>query len=681
MVYNVEYVILLRKLLYRWNYSYYVKNDPEVSDLVYDQTLEKLRSLELKYPDLTSIESPTKKIGVTLESGFSKIRHLTPMLSLESIFKVSELLLFDERVRDVYSDKNEIFYCCELKLDGLAVNILYKHGVLVSAATRGDGVFGEDVTANVLTITSIPFKLNRVDGMPNLLEIRGEVFMSDTNFDQLNEFVKQQGKKVFKNSRNAASGSLRHLNPQVTADRKLNFFCYGISYVEGGSLPNKHWERLQYCRSLGIPVADHTRLCHGSNAVLQYYNDVQKIRSILGFKIDGVVVKVNDILIQEHLGRSFKFPSWAIAYKFPSKKQLTQICDVSFQVGRTGILTPVARLNPVTLSGVTICNVSLYNMDEIKRLDVMIGDMVVICRAGDVIPRIIEVVKHYRVSNVVSLIKAPNCCPVCGSNIVERIETSTMLFCNAGLFCIAQLKKSIQHFVSCKAMDVSGLGNSIIDKLIKNNLVHSPVDLFNLNINQLICLDNMGLKSANNLLNSIKRSKRTTFSRFLYSLSIPKVGEVIAVNLSAFYSSIYELMQADISSLMIVRNVGYVVARNIYHFFREENNVKVIKQLLSPSIGVHWTISSDYVLQCEENTSDNWFFNKNVVFTGRLTVFSRDEAKSKLLSFGANVCNVISSRIDVLIVGIFPGRKLRQAIQKNVKIMNEVEMINIFKKL
>ncbi|AKC60654.1 DNA ligase [Blochmannia endosymbiont of Camponotus (Colobopsis) obliquus] len=678
MNFNKEYIDWLRKLLLRWNYFYYINNNPEVSDVVYDNTMKELCDLENKYLGCVSVRSPTQLIGGTLNTTFKKLRHLSPMLSLDNIFEKSEFLSFDKRLRVMLVDEVRISYCCELKLDGLAVNLVYKNGVFVSAATRGDGIYGEDITSNVRTISTIPskFKITNNISFPDILEIRGEVFMLDIDFIALNEYLIKQGKKSFSNSRNAASGSLRQLNSAITAKRQLSFFCYGFGCVQGGNFPKQHWDRLQYCKFLGMPVSDYTRLCQNSGEVLQYYNDVQKMRSVLGFRIDGVVIKVNDISLQKKLGYSFKAPRWAIACKFPSKQKISKLYSVDFQVGRTGILTPVARIEQVLLSGVKISNVSLYNINEIQRLDLMIGDIVVICRIGDVIPRIIEVVKSYRKFNVVQPIKFPNYCPVCNTKIY-RVVQQAVLRCHAGLFCSAQRKRSIQHFAARKAMNIVGLGSSLIDQLIENRLVYTPADLFYLNESQLLNLNNVGIKVVSNLLRSLNRAKCTTFSRFLYSLGIYKVGIVHAINLAIFYGTMDRLVNADIASLMRVQNIGRVVAGYVYRFFREQYNLKIVKELLSSSIGIYWLEVAP--LSLHTNNIHSVFFGKNIVFTGSLSICSRRDVEDKLLLFGAQIHNNISSKTDLLIVGQSAGSKLQKAIQMNIKIMEEMELLNLLK--
>lgn len=668
-----QHIQQLREKLRYWEYLYYVEDTPVVSDDKYDLVMAKLRHLESKRPDLLTVDSPTQKVGGQVKNGFSQVYHEVPMLSLDNISEEISLFAFDKRVRNRLKHDNAIVYCCELKLDGLAVSLLYEQGELIRAATRGNGIIGEDITANVRTIRSIPLRLRNDGNLPRLLEIRGEVLISKADFLQLNANIKWTGGKVFSNQRNAAAGSLRQLDPAITAKRPLTFFCHGIGLLKDGNLPESHFACLKQFNDWGILVSKHICLHSGIEEVLTYYRHIYKIRPSLEFNIDGIVIKVDSLALQKHLGYITKAPRWAIAYKFPAQEHLTKVIDVEFQIGRTGAVTPVARLEPILISGAMISNANLHNTGEIERLGLMIGDTVIVRRVGDVIPQIVGVVNIKR-SIDAKPVKVPKLCPICGSNI-ERVEGEMILRCTAGLVCDAQRKEALKHFVSRQAMDVHGMGNKIINQLVECKLVRTPADLFQLNKDSLTKLDRVGPKFSKNLLDALENAKLTTFTRFLYALGIRKVGEAMAANLAIAYGRLDNLIAADIESLVKVQNVGDVVASHIRNFFDKSYNLKVIEQLLSPAIGIHWPAP----IVTPVNDDKYSFVGKIIVFTGSLNTLSRDKIKNQLIALGARVSNKVSVKTNLLIVGKAAGSKLIRARQLNIKIIDEVEMIYLLK--
>ena len=555
-------------------------------------------------------------------------------------------------------------FCCEPKLDGLAVSILYVNGVLTQAATRGDGTTGEDITANIRTIRNIPLQL-LMDNPPARLEVRGEVFMPHAGFVRLNQHALEKGEKTFANPRNAAAGSLRQLDPKITSKRPLVLNAYGIGIAEGVDLPNTHYDRLQWLKSIGIPVNPEIRLCNGTDEVLDFYRDIQNKRSSLGYDIDGTVLKINDIALQEKLGFISKAPRWAIAYKFPAQEELTRLNDVEFQVGRTGAITPVAKLEPVFVAGVTVSNATLHNGDEIERLDIAIGDTVVIRRAGDVIPQIIGVLHDRRPADARPIV-FPETCPVCDSAIV-RIEGEAVARCTGGLFCAAQRKEALKHFVSRKAMDIDGVGGKLIEQLVDRELVHTPADLFKLDLTTLTRLERMGAKSAENALASLEKAKNTTLARFIFALGIREVGEATALNLANHFKTLEALQNADLEALQQVPDVGEVVANRILAFWHEPHNVAVVNDLIAQ--GVHWE-----TVETKEVT-ENRFKGKTVVLTGTLTQMGRNEAKALLQDMGAKVSGSVSAKTDFVIAGDAAGSKLTKAQELGVTVLTEEEFL------
>ena len=655
----------LRQDLRRYEYEYHVLDNPTIPDAEYDRLFHQLKALEATHPELITADSPTQRVGAKPLSGFAQIRHEIPMLSLDNVFSDEEFYAFVKRIEDRLIRLPEpLTFCCEPKLDGLAVSILYVNGVLTQAATRGDGTTGEDITANIRTIRNIPLQL-LMDNPPARLEVRGEVFMPHEGFERLNQQALEKGEKTFANPRNAAAGSLRQLDPKITSKRPLVLNAYGIGIAEGVDLPNTHYDRLQWLKSIGIPVNPEIRLCNGTDEVLDFYRDIQNKRSSLGYDIDGTVLKINDIALQEKLGFISKAPRWAIAYKFPAQEELTRLNDVEFQVGRTGAITPVAKLEPVFVAGVTVSNATLHNGDEIQRLDIAIGDTVVIRRAGDVIPQIIGVLHDRRPADARPIV-FPETCPVCDSAIV-RIEGEAVARCTGGLFCAAQRKEALKHFVSRKAMDIDGVGGKLIEQLVDRELIHTPADLFKLDLTTLTRLERMGEKSAENALASLEKAKNTTLARFIFALGIREVGEATALNLANHFKTLEALQNADLEALQQVPDVGEVVANRILAFWHEPHNVAVVNDLIQQ--GVHW---DDVEVK---EVGDNLFKGKTVVLTGTLTQMGRNEAKALLQEMGAKVSGSVSAKTDFVIAGDAAGSKLTKAQELGVAVLTEEEFL------
>ena len=655
----------LRQDLRRYEYEYHVLDNPTIPDAEYDRLFHQLKALEAAHPEFITADSPTQRVGAKPLSGFAQIRHEIPMLSLDNAFSDEEFYAFVKRIEDRLIRLPEpLTFCCEPKLDGLAVSILYVNGVLTQAATRGDGTTGEDITANIRTIRNIPLQL-LMDNPPARLEVRGEVFMPHEGFERLNQQALERGEKTFANPRNAAAGSLRQLDPKITSKRPLVLNAYGIGIAEGVDLPNTHYDRLQWLKSIGIPVNPEIRLCNGTDEVLDFYRDIQNKRSSLGYDIDGTVLKINDIALQEKLGFISKAPRWAIAYKFPAQEELTRLNDVEFQVGRTGAITPVAKLEPVFVAGVTVSNATLHNGDEIERLDIAIGDTVVIRRAGDVIPQIIGVLHDRRPADARPII-FPETCPVCDSAIV-RIEGEAVARCTGGLFCAAQRKEALKHFVSRKAMDIDGVGGKLIEQLVDRELINTPADLFKLDLTTLTRLERMGAKSAENALASLEKAKNTTLARFIFALGIREVGEATALNLANHFKTLEALQNADLEALQQVPDVGEVVANRILAFWHEPHNVAVVNDLIQQ--GVHW---DDVEVK---EVGENLFKGKTVVLTGTLTQMGRNEAKALLQDMGAKVSGSVSAKTDFVIAGDAAGSKLTKAQELGVAVLTEEEFL------
>lgn len=663
----IQQINQLRTSLRHHEHQYHVLDAPEIPDAEYDRLMQQLRDLEAQHPELITNDSPTQRVGAAPLDAFEQVKHEVPMLSLDNVFDEESYLAFDKRVHDRLKTAEPLTFCCELKLDGLAVSLLYEEGELVRAATRGDGTTGENITANVRTIRAIPLRLQG-DNIPLRVEVRGEVFMPQAGFEQLNEEARRKGGKIFANPRNAAAGSLRQLDPRITAKRPLTFFCYGVGLLEGGELPRSHIQRLMTFKSWGLPVSERVKLCTGSEQVIAFYRQIEQDRAGLGFDIDGVVIKVDSLDLQEQLGFVARAPRWATAFKFPAQEQITQVREVEFQVGRTGAITPVARLEPVQVAGVIVSNATLHNADEIERLGLRIGDTVIVRRAGDVIPQVVGVVMEQRPQDAKE-ITFPDHCPVCGSDI-ERVEGEAVARCTGGLFCAAQRKEALKHFVSRRALDVEGLGDKIIEQLVEKQYVENPADLFTLTAGKLTGLDRMGPKSAQNLIVALEKAKQTTFARFLYALGIREVGEATAANLAAHFRNLENLRAADIEALKSVPDVGEVVAKHVLNFLGEEHNQKVIEALEKV---ISWPEPQQIVVE----EIDSPFAGKTVVLTGSLTILSRDEAKDRLTALGAKVSGSVSKKTDLVIAGEAAGSKLVKAQELGITVIDEAEMIRL----
>jgi DNA ligase (NAD+) len=652
----------LRQDINNYNHHYFVLDDPIISDAEYDQYLHKLRKIEQQHPELVTADSPTQRVGAKPLKEFAEVRHDVPMLSLENGFSEEDVFAFDQRIHERLNVQHDIEYACEPKLDGLAVSIRYENGLLVRAATRGDGETGEDITQNIRTIPMIPLRLHG-DDYPDILEVRGEVYMPKKGFLELNERARKTGDKIFVNPRNAAAGSLRQLDPAMTASRPLAIFCYGMGIIEGTDLPKTHSDMLARLKKWGLRVNPESKVVQGIQACLSYYNKIGGKRDNLSYEIDGVVYKVNAIADQKKLGFVSRAPRWAIAHKFPSEEVMTTVEDVEFQVGRTGALTPVARLKPVFVHGVTISNATLHNMDEVHRKDVHIGDTVIVRRAGDVIPEVVTAVSQHRPSDA-KKISLPSYCPICHSK-VEQVEGEAVARCSGGLFCPAQRKEALKHFASRRAMDIEGLGDKLIEQLVDREIVQNPADLYSLTLDTLANLERMADKSAQNIIDALDKSKSTTLARFLYSLGIREVGEATAKLLAQHFGDLEPLYSTTEADLQSIQDIGPVVAQHIIAFFAEKHNREVIKKL--QHAGIHW--------QSVKKLSTSPLAGQTFVLTGTLKSLSRDEAKEKLESLGAKVSGSVSSKTHYVVVGEDAGSKLAKAKELNIKTMTEDEFL------
>ena len=656
----------LREKINDYNYQYYVLDDPSVPDSEYDRQMQALQALEAEHPELITPDSPSQKVGGEPLGAFEQVTHEVPMLSLDNAFEEADLKAFEKRLLDRLKADNKLAFSCEPKLDGLAVSILYENGVLVRAATRGDGQVGENITANVRTIANVPLKLRGAD-LPERIEVRGEVFMPREGFAKLNEHQKETGGKVFANPRNAAAGSLRQLDSKITAKRPLMFYAYSLGVVQPESfeLPTTHSERLKQLGNWGLPLCPDIDTAEGGKGCLAYYNHILEKRDSLPYDIDGVVFKVNRIDLQNVLGFVARAPRWAIAQKFPAQEEVTKLLDVEFQVGRTGAITPVARLEPVFVGGVTVSNATLHNQDEISRLGVKVGDIVVIRRAGDVIPQVVSVVKANRTGSETD-ITFPSQCPVCDSQ-VEKLEDEAVARCTGGLICAAQRKQALKHFASRKAFDIDGLGDKLVDQLVDADLVHSPADFFTLSLGDVVGLERMAEKSASKLLASLEASKQTTLAKFLYALGIREVGEATAANLAAHFETLEAIREASLEALVEVQDVGEVVATHIFNFFNESHNTDVIDALLKE--GINWPA-------IEKPDSDNLpLEGKTCVITGTLSEMGRSDAKARLQLLGAKVAGSVSKNTDFLVAGEKAGSKLTKAQELEVEVWDEAALI------
>lgn len=659
----------LRELLEYHNYRYYVLDDPEIPDVEYDRMFRELESLEAAHPELCTEDSPTQRVGGAAVSGYDEVKHLAPMLSLDNAFSGEELVAFDRRIRERLNTEEEIGYSAETKLDGMAISLLYENGRLVRGATRGDGQTGEDVTHNVRTIESVPLKL-RGDDYPALLEIRGEAYMPKAGFAALNARLSEEGSKTFVNPRNAAAGTLRQLDPRIAAKRPLEFFAYGIGYFADGRLPARHSEILETLKLWGIRISPLSRVVKGADGCQAYYDQCAGQRDSLPYEIDGVVFKVDQVDLQQQLGTLSRAPRWAVAFKFPAQEVATVLKGVDFQVGRTGALTPVARLEPVFVGGVTVSNATLHNLDEIERKDVRIGDTVIVRRAGDVIPEVARVIHERRTGNA-RRIKLPEICPVCGSDVV-RPEGQAVARCSGGLICPAQRKEQLRHFASRRAMDIEGLGakvvEQLVDKGVEGQAVRTAADIYALTAEQLSGLERMGEKSAHNLVDAIDKSKNTTLPRFLFALGIPEVGEVTAANLAQHFGDLDTLVTAEMDDLESVPDVGPVVAQHVHEFFRQPENCKVVEALQNH--GVNWPVE-------DRKRESRALDGKTFVLTGSLESMTRDEARARIQQAGGKVTGSVSAKTDYLVVGKDPGSKLKKAEQLGVEVLDETGLLEV----
>jgi DNA ligase (NAD+) len=654
----------LREVLERHNHAYYVQDAPTIPDAEYDKLFRELQALETQHPELLTPDSPTQRVGGKVLDGFAPVKHAVPMLSIrtETDTEASGAFNFDTRVKNALETSNEIEYACELKFDGLAINLRYERGVLVQAATRGDGETGEDVTQNIRTIHCIPLHLK--DRTADVLEVRGEVYMSRKDFNRYNEKQREQGLPTLVNPRNGAAGTIRQLDPRLSAQRPLSFFAYGLGEVQGWTLPATHSAILDALQTFGLPVCDERAVVKGAQALADFHQRVAAKRDALPFDIDGVVYKVNSLALQKQLGFVSREPRWAVAHKYPAEEQLTVLLGIDIQVGRTGKLTPVAKLEPVFVGGTTVSNATLHNEGEIRRKDVHIGDTVIVRRAGDVIPEVVGVVLERRPADARPFVM-PAVCPVCGSHAV-REEGEADARCSGGLFCAAQRKQAILHFASRRMMDIEGLGDKLVDQLVDENIIRSLPDLYRLDVATLSKLDRMAEKSALNIVAALEQSKYTSLNRFLFALGIRHVGETTAKDLARYFGKLDAIMQAGVEQLLQVPDVGPVVAQSIAEFFAESHNREVVQQLRE--LGLHW----------EENEGTAHMVlpltGKTFVLTGTLPTMSRDEAKAKLEALGAKVAGSVSKKTDCVVAGAEAGSKLEKAQALNVPVWDEAAL-------
>ena len=657
----------LRTQLRHHNHLYYVLDEPSIPDAEYDRLFRELQALETAHPELITPDSPTQRVGAAPLSEFGEVKHAIPMLSLGNVFSDEELIAFDKRIHDRLKSEAEIEFVAEPKLDGLAISMVYENGVLVRAATRGDGETGEDVTLNVRTIKSVPLRLVG-DNIPAIVEVRGEIYMPKAGFEAINARLRQEGGKTFVNPRNAAAGSLRQLDPRLTAQRPLDMFCYAVGQVEGGSVPDTHYAILQQFRAWGLRVCPEIRMVQGAQGCLDYFREIGARRSGLPYDIDGVVYKVNNMALQQELGFVSRAPRWAIAHKFPAQEEITELEAVEFQVGRTGALTPVARLKPIFVGGVTVSNATLHNMDEIERKDVRIGDFVIVRRAGDVIPEVASVVLERRPANA-QAITLPTQCPVCGSD-VQRPVGEAVARCTGGLYCPAQVKEAIKHFASRKAMNIDGLGDKLVEQLFDAGLIRHVDDLYNLDVEVVAALERMGKKSAENLIAAVNASKATTLERFIFALGIRNAGEGTAKGLARHFGSLEAILAANVETLKLVPDIGVVVATNVAQFFAETHNRDTIQRLRD--FGVHW---SNYEAKPAEALP---LAGKTYVITGTLSR-AREDIKADLEALGAKVSSSVSKKTTALIAGENAGSKLEKAESLGISVFNEDALQDLLK--
>jgi DNA ligase (NAD+) len=660
-------LVSLRARLENWNYEYHVLDAPSVPDAEYDRQMQRLRELEAEYPHLVTPDSPSQRVGAGPLAHFSQVRHELPMLSLDNAFSREELLDFNRRLLDrLGASADPLEFACEPKLDGIAVSLLYREGRLERGATRGDGSTGEDITHNVRTVASIPLRL-RGKGYPPLLEVRGEIYLPRAGFEQLNAEARERGEKVFVNPRNAAAGSLRQLDSRLTARRPLQMCCYGVGLFEGAELPARQSEVLEQLRDWGLRINSETRVERGIEACDAYYQELATRRASLPYDIDGIVFKVNDLALQRRLGFVSRAPRWAIARKFPAQEELTRVLAVEFQVGRTGAITPVARLEPVFVGGVTVSNATLHNADEVERLGVQIGDQVIVRRAGDVIPQIVSVVTQARPADA-KPVTFPEACPVCGS-VVERAADEAVLRCMGGLVCPAQQKAAIRHFASRRALDIEGLGDKLVEQLVDRGLAGNVADIYNLGREQWLSLERLGEKSVDNLLAALEESKSTTLARFIFALGIREVGEATAAGLARHFGSWEALVAASEEALLEVPDVGPVVADHLRQFFDSADSLAVVDALRAA--GVHWPDVEPVAAEALPLAGQTW------VVTGKLEALGRNEAKACLEQLGAKVAGSVSAKTHTVVAGPGAGSKLGRATELEVPVIDEAGLLEL----
>jgi DNA ligase (NAD+) len=658
----------LRAELERHNYQYYVLDQPLISDAEFDRLFRELQQIERDHPGLVDPESPTQRVGGSPMSEFRQVTHRTPMLSLSNAFSEEEVGAFDRRVREGLGDE-DVEYLAEPKFDGLAVSLSYEKGRFIRGATRGDGYAGEDVTTNLRTVKSIPLRL-RGEVLPALIEVRGEVLMYHRDFDSLNERQRANGEKEFVNPRNAAAGSLRQLDPRITAARPLRFFAYAVGAIDGAAVPDTHSAVEDWLHMLGLPVCPERRVVRAVRGLMRFYQMMGERRGSLPYEIDGVVYKVNSLAAQQRLGYVSRAPRFAIAHKFPAEEAHTEVLAIEVQVGRTGALTPVARLAPVFVGGVTVTNATLHNEDELRRKDVRVGDTVVVRRAGDVIPEVVAVVRDKRPRGAAEF-KLPAACPVCGSAVV-RLPDEAVARCSGGLICAAQRKQALLHFASRRAMDIEGLGEKLTDQLVDHDMVRTAADLYRLRLGALAGLERMAEKSAQNLLQAIERSKSTTLARFIFAVGIRNVGEATAKELARHFGNLDRLMQADEEALRLVADIGPVVALSIAQFFSEAHNREVIEQMRA--CGVRWE-------EHEPKTaaSATRLAGMTLVLTGMLPGMSREKAKELIEAQGGKVAASVSRKTDYVVAGAEAGTKLAKAEELGITVLDETGLLELLK--
>jgi DNA ligase (NAD+) len=658
----------LKETLERYNYRYHALDDPEVPDAEYDRLMLELRALEAEHPRLLTPDSPTQRVGAAPVAAFGAVKHRLAMLSLDNAFSDEEVRDFDRRIRERLERDGPILYSAEPKLDGLAVSARYENGAYVQGATRGDGETGEDITQNLKTIKALPLKL-RTDRPPRVLEVRGEVFMPLEGFKRFNEEAIARGEKSFVNPRNAAAGSLRQLDPKMTAARPLDLFIYGLGIVEGGALPAQHSAILQALRQWGFKICPQTRLVEGADGCLAYYREVGTLRPTLPYQIDGVVYKVDDLELQRQMGFVSRAPRWAVAHKFPAEEALTTVRGIEFQVGRTGALTPVARLEPVFVGGVTVSNATLHNMDELTRKDVRVGDTVVIRRAGDVIPEVVRVLPERRLADAVP-VSLPSECPVCGSPVVREADQAVAR-CTGGRVCAAQRKEEIKHFASRRALDIQGLGDKLVEQLVDRNWARTPADLYTLQPDQLSTLERMGDKSAQKLHSAIMASKQTSLPRFLYALGIRDVGEATALALARHFGDLAALRRAGDEAIQRVPDVGPVVAKNVAAYFNDPENTDIVDRLLA--VGVTWPAPAPAAAHAE-------LTGKTFVLTGTLQALTREAAEEAIVQLGGKVSGSVSKKTHYVVTGAEAGSKLKKAQELGIPVLDEAAFLELLNK-